>query len=450
MSIKNRMMNNEIGKVNYATTTSRDYPYPLESFMKISSGIFNDCASHDIDYMNWILNDKPISVNVAHSEGDNYNYDHVSIQFKYSKGTIVCMNLSRVSTNYDQRCEFYGDDGEILNNIFIPKIQISFPERYRESYKNELQAFCDCLENDTSPLVTKDDCLTTYTIIKACEKSVDSRKIVTIKYGQGDFRDYTMVSPAVRNIYYMARVNQTVEFVSRMHKTFEKMNMKMEIWDILEDLNQLVDVSDPDTSHPNLYHAFQTAEAIRADDQPDWMQLTGLLHDIGKIMYKKGKDEDGTSKNKQWAMVGDTFMVGCKLPDTLLFSEFNEKNPNMKNPDYNTENGMYEPGCGLDNMICSWGHDEYLYRILTSDKNKNSLPEEALYMVRFHSLYAYHDKMEYMQFQSEKDKTFSPWLKKFNKYDLYTKSDTLLDIVQLKPYYTKLIQKYFKNSYLYI
>ena len=65
--------------------------------------------------------------------------------------------------------------------------------------------------------------------------------------------------------------------------SFEKLDTKMEIWDILEDLNQLVDVSDPDISHPNLYHAFQTAEAIRADDQPEWMQLIGLIHDMGKI-----------------------------------------------------------------------------------------------------------------------------------------------------------------------
>lgn len=29
-----------------------------------------------------------------------------------------------------------------------------------------------------------------------------------------------------------------------------------------------------------------------------------------------------------------------------------------------TENGIYEPGCGLDNVLLSWGHDEYLYNVL--------------------------------------------------------------------------------------
>ena len=41
---------------------------------------------------------------------------------------------------------------------------------------------------------------------------------------------------------------------------------------------------------------------------------------------------------------------------------------------------MYEPHCGLDNLMMSWGHDEYLYRFLKFNNAK--LPEEALYMIR--------------------------------------------------------------------
>ena len=235
-----------------------------------------------------------------------------------------------------------------------------------------------------------------------------------------------------------------------MHEHFANLNVKMGIWDILENLNQLVDVSDPDLSHPNLFHAFQTAETIRADNKPDWLQLVGLIHDIGKIMYLKGSDETGTGKNEQWAMVGDTFIVGCSLPDSLVFPEFNQYNLDIKDKYKSTKLGIYKENCGLDNVICSWGHDEYLYRILSSNLNPNTLPEEALYIIRFHSLYAYHDKLEYMHFQSEKDKDFFSWLKLFNKYDLYSKTDVVQDVNSLKEYYTTLINKYFTNSYLYI
>ena len=87
-----------------------------------------------------------------------------------------------------------------------------------------------------------------------------------------------------------------------MIEKYSTFDMKIKIWDILQHLNSLVDVSDPDMSHPNLYHAFQTAEMIKKDGHPEWLQLVGLIHDMGKIMYLKGSDEIGTGKNKHWAM----------------------------------------------------------------------------------------------------------------------------------------------------
>ena len=41
-------------------------------------------------------------------------------------------------------------------------------------------------------------------------------------------------------------------------------------------------------------------------------------------------------------------------------------------------------------------------------------------------------------------------LKEFNKYDLYSKCDEIYDIEKLKNYYTGLIKKFFKNSFLFI
>ena len=68
-------------------------------------------------------------------------------------------------------------------------------------------------------------------------------------------------------------------------------------------------------------------------------------------------------------MVGDTFLVGCKSPENMIFPEFNKENPDMLNEKYNNEVGIYSYGCGIDNGHCSWGHDESLYIILSSSKN---------------------------------------------------------------------------------
>ena len=49
-----------------------------------------------------------------------------------------------------------------------------------------------------------------------------------------------------------------------------------------------------------------------------------------------------------------------------------------------------DEGCGLRNVALSWGHDEYMYH-----RMKDYLPEPALYMIRFHSFYAWHREGEY-------------------------------------------------------
>ena len=43
--------------------------------------------------------------------------------------------------------------------------------------------------------------------------------------------------------------------------------------------------------------------------------------------------------------------------------QYFKNNPDNSNPAYNTKNGIYAQGCGLDNVIMSWGHDEYMYLV---------------------------------------------------------------------------------------
>lgn len=95
----------------------------------------------------------------------------------------------------------------------------------------------------------------------------------------------------------------------------------------------------------------QTAEAIRRDGKPEWMQVTGLVHDLGKLLFFFGSQG-------QWDVVGDTFVVGCRFSDKVIYPETFENNPDSKDPVYSTEYGVYKPHCGLVNVMLSWGHDE--------------------------------------------------------------------------------------------
>jgi inositol oxygenase len=141
----------------------------------------------------------------------------------------------------------------------------------------------------------------------------------------------------------------------------------MSIWQAMEMLNTLVDESDPDTSVGQIEHLLQTAEAMRRDGKPDWMQVTGLIHDLGKLLCFFGADG-------QWDVVGDTFVVGCKFSDKIIYPETFKENPDINDPKLQTENGIYEAGCGLDNVLLSWGHDEYLYHVVKTQSTCESTP----------------------------------------------------------------------------
>uniref|UniRef100_A0A670ZCF6 Inositol oxygenase n=1 Tax=Pseudonaja textilis TaxID=8673 RepID=A0A670ZCF6_PSETE len=204
----------------------------------------------------------------------------------------------------------------------------------------------------------------------------------------------------VYHTYLLMHTNQTVEFVQKKNEQYGGCNLRqMTIMEALELLDNVVDESDPDVDFPNSYHAYQTAEGIREKHpEKDWFHLVGLLHDLGKILALSGEP--------QWAVVGDTFPVGCKLEDSIVFrdSTFHD-NPDTRNPLYTTKYGMYQPHCGLENVLMSWGHDGLC--------NVSPCCPQAYYMVRFHSFYPWHTGGDYMHLCNTKDLQMLPWVRDF-------------------------------------
>lgn len=252
---------------------------------------------------------------------------------------------------------------------------------------------------------------------------------------EDEFRDYRAgANPGVEEFYRQNHANQTLDFVLAKKAEYTPLSKRrMGIWQALEYLNTLVDDSDPDTDLSQIEHAMQTAEAIRADGHPRWFVLTGLIHDLGKMLCFDGEP--------QWAVVGDTFPVGCRYSNQIVYPEFFQANPDLDVPQYQTELGIYERHCGMNKVHLSWGHDEYLYHV-----TKDYLPEEALYMIRYHSFYPGHRENAYNHLLSPHDQKMFEWVRAFNPYDLYSKSSTRPDAVALKPYYTDLIAEYFPKE----
>ena len=259
-------------------------------------------------------------------------------------------------------------------------------------------------------------------------------------------RNYENCSDEVTRHYLNMRRYQTVDHVKAMRSKYNQHHINIKVWDALNYLNTCIDTSDPDMNLPNVHHLFQTAEGLRNDNHSDWMQLIGLLHDLGKVLYKFGCNEDGTSIGNQWSVTGDTFIVGCKLPTDCIFPEFNELNPDMQDNRYNTLHGIYEPNCGLDSCLCAYGHDEYMYSVLMN--SKHNIPHDGLRIIRYHSLYPWHSGHAYRHLMNDSDYRLLELVKVFNQYDLYTKENVELDIDDLHNYYNSLINKYIPSGYL--
>ncbi|KAL8282792.1 hypothetical protein RB597_010166 [Gaeumannomyces tritici] len=271
------------------------------------------------------------------------------------------------------------------------------------------------------------------------DEAFDSESRFDSVKDKGQFRQYEEACDRVKNFYREQHEKQTVAYNLKARAHFasaSRKRMEMTVWEAMEKLNTLIDESDPDTSLSQIQHLLQSAEAIRRDGKPRWMQLTGLIHDLGKLLFFDGAEG-------QWDVVGDTFPVGCAFDRRIIYPDTFGANPDYGHPVYGTEFGIYEPGCGMDNVMLSWGHDEYLYHVV---RDQSTLPAEALAMIRYHSFYPWHKEGAYTALMCDKDHAMLDAVRAFNPYDLYSKSDEVPSVEELKPYYLELINEFFPNK----
>jgi len=295
------------------------------------------------------------------------------------------------------------------------------------------------------------------------------------------YRNYSNTDTDISNTYKLMYINQTLAYVKKMHNLLKENIRQYNIVDLIKKMDDIIDESDPDTDVPQSVHAYQTGESIYENYFIDnklkkinikdifskdewanlpndiqllyeekkyidklyekitdweWFRLVGYIHDLGKILLLP---EFGNLP--QWSVVGDIFPVGCDFSQSNIFYEQKYHEQSL---DYNKfdKPGIYKQKCGLEKLYMSYSHDYYLYNILK--KNKVLIPDEGLYIIRFHSFYAWHTPKNniqgYTNFANNYDWYMLPLLKLFQKSDLYSKSTAIPDLQPAK--YLQLLQKY--------
>jgi len=193
-----------IGNTQIIKTTSRDHPPPTMEFLKISGGIFHDCASHDIDVCRWIAGEDPVSV---YGQGTCFNkeidalglgdWDNITLSLKFPSGILGLIDISRHATyGYDQRIEVLGSKGMLQaenerqttvilsneNGTTIDPTRHSFPQRYVITYATELDHFADVVEGKVQPLLIHNDARKSAIIADAATKSAQTGQVIALHY----------------------------------------------------------------------------------------------------------------------------------------------------------------------------------------------------------------------------------------------------------------------------
>ena len=435
--------------------TTRDHPLPPLNYLKTSNGIVEDMMSHDIDianlYMNFEIPEKVIAFTYTHNEElkEMNEIEGIEIMMHYKDGQIVNLSGSRDAKHgYDQRVEVFGPTGLYkLDNQLDTTIQhydtqgstnskmnYSFSQRYKNAYLNELDYFYKMIKLNYAPLVEEHHLILCKQLCNAINESINDKSIVYLE--NHSLRTYNVDTPQ----YYLYRdmhINQNLDYVLGKKTQYSNLNnTTMTMKNALSSLDTFIDPSDPDLDEENSIHAYQTAERIRKLHPTNTeLQLIGLIHDVGKVLFTFGEPN--------WAIVGDSYVVGCEFPESVVYYDTLKNNSDYGKYD---SMGIYEVGCGLGNLNISFGHDEYLYQVLNQNKDKHSISQESMNIIRYHSFYPWHTSGEYTRFMNSTDKETLEAVNHFNQFDLYSKEDTPDISNEVKDYYSQLLDEYFPEA----
>ncbi len=190
----------------------------------------------------------------------------------------------------------------------------------------------------------------------------------------------------------MNNEKQSLNFVLEMRQRFNQPKFFIEFGEIF-------DIQDSD-----LNNMFLFAEEAFNDKKPIWYVLTVLIANFGKMLIFHLKSKD----------------------DAVIFEAIDNK------PAYLVGHAVVRKS--LDDSIYSYGYGEYLYHLLLNPLNVNSLPTEAMQLIRYKD--ADINESEYAN------------IAQFRKYFVLKKNNLNFD--KMKKKYIPLLKLYFENNGLYM
>jgi myo-inositol 2-dehydrogenase/D-chiro-inositol 1-dehydrogenase len=177
-----------------------DPPPPSFADPAVSGGLILDAMYHDLYLSRWLLADEPVR---AYTEGGALvdpaigavgDVDNAVVSLRFAGGGLGTLYVSRTCRyGHDLRVEVIGDEGAVQIGRFRQTpvrlldpqgvhhdMPWTTPDRLGEAFVAEMQAFVDCLVNDTPPPVTGRDSRATIAVGLAATRSLHEGRPVQV------------------------------------------------------------------------------------------------------------------------------------------------------------------------------------------------------------------------------------------------------------------------------
>ena len=203
-ALKAKLAAGDIGALESLHLISHDPAPPPPAFIPTSGGLFRDFTIHDFDMACWLTDAMPTQVFAWASclvdpaiaaAGD---VDTARVILRYASGQLcVISNTRRSGYGYDQRVEAYGSRGAAMAGnprtatvetwteagALAAPIFASFPARYAQSYRAELDHFADVLAGSATPITGYQASLRALMLADAAGRSVKAGAPVALEQG---------------------------------------------------------------------------------------------------------------------------------------------------------------------------------------------------------------------------------------------------------------------------
>lgn len=198
-----RYKRGDIGKLRVVKFISREGGQSKEYLQNNKSRIFLDMAIHDIDYICWLVGEKPSSVcafgSISSDNSDLYqtfdDVDCVTAILNFPNGVMAQMEDTReANIGYEQKVEALGTKGLIQtqnmktselytithNSCQSEALLGTFFDRYKDSFCTELNHFVDVIEGKEEIIVSAESCIIAMEVSDALSYSLETGSIVKL------------------------------------------------------------------------------------------------------------------------------------------------------------------------------------------------------------------------------------------------------------------------------